>query len=115
MKILRYKVGPVTLPDWLVDYTWEKIVVPLYENNYISTLSPTSAKDFPRICYSYPDPPKHHHPRIVPHMIGTMLHDVMRLAHSENLDIPVEIVDKDIFITIDEPTALIHILKYKSW
>jgi hypothetical protein len=110
MKILRYKVGP-EMPDWLVDYTWEKIVVPLYENNYITTLDPTSAKDFPTICYSYPDPPEHHHPRIVPKMIGTMLHEVMRQACRNKLDIPIEVVDSDMFIIIDEQTAMIEYMK----
>ena len=110
MKILRYKIGP-EMPDWLVDYTWEKIVVPLYENKYITTLTPTSAKDFPTICYSYPDPPEHHHPRIVPKMIGTMLHDVMRQACRNKVDSPVEIVDSDMFITINEHTALLEYMK----
>ena len=103
------------MPDWLTDWVWEKIVIPLYENNYISTTSPQSANDFPRIMYSAPNLPEHHHPRIVPHMIGTMLHDVMRLAVSENLDIPVEIIDDDLFITIDEQSAVLYILKHKPW
>jgi hypothetical protein len=106
MKILRYKIDP-SLPDWLVDYTWEKIVVPLYENNYITTLNPTSAKDFPTIC---PDSPEHY-PRIVPHMIGQMLHEIMRQACRNKLDIPIDLVDSDMFITIDEQTALIEYMK----
>ena len=104
MKILRYKIGP-ELPDWLVDYTWEKIVIPLHENNYIGSLDPSHVNFFPSICYSYPNPPEHHHPRVVPHMVGQMLHDVMHRACRNKLDIPVEIIDCDMFITIDEQTA----------
>ena len=110
MKILKYKIDP-ELPYWLVDYTWEKIVIPLHENNYVGSLDPADVNFFSSIHYSHPNRPKHHHPRIVPHMIGQMLHTVIAKACINKLDIPVEIVDCDMFITIDEQTALIEYMK----
>ena len=112
MKILRYKIDP-TMPDFLIDYVFETIVVPLHENGYISTTFPSSSDDFPHLMYSMPKPPEHHHPRAVTKSIGTLLHDVMRQARADNLGIPVEVVDNDLFITIPEQIALIHILKFR--
>jgi hypothetical protein len=101
------------MPDFLIDYVFETIVVPLHKNGYIRTTDPSSAEDFPRLMYSMPNPPEHHHPQAVTKSIGTLMHDVMRQARTDNIDIPVEIVDNDLFITIPEQIALIHILKFK--